>query len=79
MVLQGEGRRLTAPVTRAPKHPLPSTAKETPMNRDQALAILHREAADFTYWATQDGPDYAITRLRAALNGYDNAIRENDR
>ena len=46
------------------------------MDRDHAFAILYRETRDFTYWAEQDGTDYAIARLRTALNDYDNSIRE---
>ena len=43
---------------------------------DRALARLHVEARNFTYWAEQDGTDYAVARLRTALNDYDNSIRE---
>lgn len=43
---------------------------------DRALARLHVEARDFTYWAGQDGTDYAVTRLHAALTNYHNATKE---
>lgn len=40
---------------------------------DRALARLHVEARDFTYWAGQDGTDYAVARLHTALTNYHNA------
>ena len=43
---------------------------------DRALARLHVEARDFTYWAAQDGTDYAVARLHAALTEYHNATEE---
>ena len=43
---------------------------------DRALARLHVEARDFTYWAGQDGIDYAVTRLHTALTNYHNATKE---
>ena len=42
----------------------------------RTLARLNYEANDFTLWLEERGADYAVARLRAALDDYDNSTQE---
>ena len=43
---------------------------------DRAFARLYTEAKDFVLWADQNGTDYAVAHLHAALANYYKATEE---